>query len=133
MQPNVITLAVDEANDSTLVDFVLTRFEEYLNRSKYIGADHTLTLRDELSMYRTFQKQNGNFKGVAKSSVKFTRDFEVLGVDGISTLTSPAIVEVSMSLPVGLTTAQIIELRQRAIALLDRDDIMTPLNSQLMV
>jgi hypothetical protein len=65
--------------------------------------------------------------------VKFSQDVEVAGVDGVSTLTSPIIVEVSFSVPVGATQAEQLIARQRAIALLDDDTIMVKLNDQLMV
>lgn len=133
MQPNAITLAVDELNNASLVNYVFTRFEEYQNRAVYIGEDHTIAQKDSLSMYRTFPKTSGNFKGVGKTSVKFSKDITVLGVDGVSNLTSPIIVEVSFSIPVGATAAQCLIARQRALALLDRDDIMVPLNEQLMI
>lgn len=134
MQPNEITLAVDEENDGVgLVNAVFTRFEAPPNRSLYIGENHALNARDTLGMYRTIPKPNGNFRGVAKTAVKFTMDTVVDGVDGVSQLTSPIIFELSCSLPVGVTSAQAKVMRQRMIALLDRDDIMGPLHDQQLV
>jgi hypothetical protein len=133
MQSEEITLAVDELNDANTVNHVYSRFEEYQNRSVYIHSGHSLEARDTLSFYRTFPKVSGNFKGMAKSAVKFSQDVEVAGVDGVSTLTSPIIVEVSFSVPVGATQAEQLIARQRAIALLDDDTIMVKLNDQLMV
>lgn len=134
MQPNDITLPVDTENDGVgLENQVFTRFEEHLNRSLYIGPNHSMAGRNLLGLYRTHAKVNGNFRGVGKTSFKFTEDIIVAGVDGVSQLTSPIIVEVSFSIPVGATHAQILEARQRALALLDLDTVMTPLNEQLMV
>lgn len=134
MQLDVITLSVDEQNDGVgPVDHVFSRFEEYQNRSVYIGANHTMSAKDTLSLYRTFPKSSGNFKGVAKTSFKFSKDLVVDGVDGVSQLTAPIIVDVSFSIPVGATSEQILIARQRALSLLDLDTIMTPLNEQLMV
>jgi len=134
MQPNDITLSVDTENDGVgLESQVFSRFEEHLNRSQYIGPNHSVSARNILGLYRTFPKVNGNFRGVAKTSTKFTEDILVSGVDGVSQLTSPIIVEISFSIPVGATHAQILEARQRALALLDLDTVMTPLNEQLMV
>jgi hypothetical protein len=133
MQDNVLTLAVDELNDTNTVDHVFTRFEEYQNRSIYISADHELTARDILGLYRTFPKQNGNFKGTGKCSMKFTCDKSVEGVDGVASLTSPIIAEVSFSVPVGATVADQMIARQKLIALLDDDAIMVDLMNQLMV
>lgn len=133
MQPNVITLAVDVANNGTTVDYDFSRFEESLNRTIYAGENHAIDAKDTLAIYRTAPKQSGNFKGVAKTSVKFTQDNTVLGVDGLAQLTSPLIAEVSFSIPVGVTTASVIEMRQRLIALLDQDSVMTNLNMSLMI
>ena len=134
MQPNSITLSVDEQNDGVgPVNHVFTRFEEYQNRSVYIGDNHSMSAKDTVGLYRTFPKPSGNFKGVAKTSFKFSKDVTVLGVDGVSQLTAPIIVDVSFSIPVGATHEQILIARQRALSLLDLDTVMTPLNEQLMV
>lgn len=133
MQPNTLTLAVDVLNNGTPVNVTYSRFEEYQNRSVYVDAAHTMAQKSTLSLYRTFPKQSGNFRGVTKSSIKFSRDFNVSGVDGTSTIVSPFIAEVSFSIPLGVTDAEILEIRQRIIALLDTDSIMTPLNSMLMI
>lgn len=134
MQPNVITLSVDEENDNVgPVNHVFTRFDEYQNRSGYISADHTLSNPDTLTLYRTMPKPNGTFRGVGKTSFKFSKSIVVTGVDGVSQLSAPLIVEVSFSIPVGATSSQILIARQRALALLDLDSVMSPLNEQLMV
>jgi len=133
MLDNTITLAVDELNTDSTTNHVFDRFEEYSNRSVYIGANHALTARDTLSFYRSFPKASGNFKGVAKTSFKFTQDLVVDGVDGIAQLTSPIITEVSFSVPVGVTAAEQMIARQRNIALLDDDTLMVALMNQLMV
>jgi hypothetical protein len=65
--------------------------------------------------------------------VKFSQDITVDGLDGVSQITAPIIVEVSVSLPVGATAADALIARQRVVALVDRDDIMTPLMEQLMI
>lgn len=134
MQPNEITLSVDTLNDTTtIVPVTFTRFEEFLNRSRYIGELHTMQSRDELSLYRTFPKQAGNFKGVGKSAAKFALDVQVPGVDASTTLTAPIIMEISFSIPVGTADADVLYMRQCGLALIDSDAIMTSLNSKLMV
>lgn len=134
MLDNVITLSVDEENDGVgPVNHVFNRFEEYQNRSVYIGTNHSMATKDTLNLYRTFPKASGNFRGVAKTAFKFSKDLTVTGVDGVSQLSAPIIVDVSFSIPVGATHAQILVARQRALALLDLDVVMTPLNEQQMV
>lgn len=133
MQPNTITLAVDELNNGTTIDRLYTRFEELTDRSTYVGPLHTVSMRDMFSLYRRFPKQSGNFRGVIRPSIKFTQDYDVLGVDGMSVLTSPYILEVSESIPVGVATADVLIMRQRAMALLDSDAIMNPFHEALMI
>lgn len=133
MQANTLTLSVDAANDGNPANEVYTRYEEYQNRSSYIGADHLPDTRNTLAIYRTFPTKSGNFKGTAKSSVKFTQDVEVAGVDSSTTLTAPIILDLSFSVPVGATTADLKHVRQRLLALLDTDSFMDSLNIQLMV
>ena len=132
MQNNTITLAVDVLNNATTVDKVFTRFEEYQNRAVYISDEHSIAERDTLALYRTLPKPSGNFRGVGKSTVKFSKDLSVLGVDGTSQV-APLIIEVSFSIPVGATVATMLEMRQRAVALLDDDSVMVNLNHLLMI
>lgn len=133
MQPNTVTLPVDVANNGTTFDEIYSRYEEQQNRTVYIGAFHTPDSRDMLTLLRTMPTKNGNFKGVSKSTVKFTKDTVVSGVDGSTTLTAPIIIDVSFSIPVGTIAADVIKARQRVIALLDEDSFMDPLNIQLQI
>lgn len=132
MLDNVITLAVDTLNTGSTTDIDYSRFEEYLNRSVYISDDHEPGMRDTLAFYRTLPKPVPNFKGVRKSTAKFTLDQTVDDGAG-GTVDVPAIVEVNFSLPIGVTEAVMVILRQRVIALLDNDTFMNKLNSIQMV
>lgn len=133
MLDNEITLPVDETNTGVPVDHIFTRFDEYTNRSVYIGENHSLDAKDNLTVYRTFPKVAGNFRGVAKTAIKFSTDITVLGADGVSQVKAPIIAEISFSVPVGATGVQRLISRQRAIAILDRDDIMENLMNKLMI
>lgn len=133
MQSNTITLPVDLANTGSTTDAVFTRVEEYLNRSVYKSATHSLLMRDLMAFYRSVPKKSGNFNGVAKSAVKFTVDKEVEGVDSSTTVIAPLIGEISFSVPLGTTAAEAMELRQRMIAALDNDTIMVKLMEELEV
>lgn len=132
MLDNTITLAVDVANDSNLVNQAFERYDEYQNRSVYIGPNHSVASPNTCSFYRTQPKAAGNFKGMAKTAFKFSENLALTGIDGAD-ITAPAIVEVSFAFPVGTTVAKQLELRQRAIALLDMDAVMVDLNSLLMI
>jgi hypothetical protein len=133
MQPDSITLAVDVLNNDTTEDIDFEKFDGSKSRSVYISENHSPVDRDTLMLYRGEPKQNGNFKGVLKTALKFSRDVEVEGVDETTTLKSPIITEVSFSVPLGATDADILIERQRVVALLDRDDIMVPLNSNQVI
>lgn len=134
--PNEITLSVDTDNDggtTPKVDSVYSHYDSYGNRSEYIHEDHTVALRDKLGFYRTPPKAAGNFRGTAKTAVKFTRDFSVEGVDATTRNIAPGIIDIGFSFPVGMTSAECLELRMRAVALLLDDTIMVPLTIQQMV
>lgn len=133
MQNDTITLSVDKLNNGTTTDELYSRFEEFQNRSVYIGENHTPDARNTVSLYRSFPTKNGNFKGVQKTSIKLSKDHVVAGVDGVSQLTAPAIIDISFSFPVGTSVEDQLVMRQRALALLDLDSVMVPLNSQCMV
>lgn len=133
MQPDQLVLPVDALNNGTPVNETFTRYQAHENRVTYIGDGHFPDARNTLALYRSFPTKSGNFKGTSKTSVKFTLDQEVAGVDASTTLTSPLILEVSFSVPVGVATADLVKARQRVMALLDNDTVMNALNAQLMI
>jgi hypothetical protein len=133
MQPETITLAVDELNNGTGVDKDFERFSYTQNRTVYVSEDHTPLSKDILALYRTEPKSSGNFPGVLKTALKFSQDLTVAGVDQTTEITVPLIVEVSFSVPVGAADADVLIARQRVVAILDRDDIMVELNSKQII
>lgn len=133
MQVDQLVISVDAENNGNPADVTYDRYIENENRSVYITSAHVPEARDTLGLYRTFPTKSGNFKGVSKSALKFTRDIEVSGVDSSTVLTSPMIADISFSIPVGALAIDILELRQRMIAALDNDSFMDSLNIQLMV
>jgi hypothetical protein len=133
MLDNIITLPVDELHDATDVNCAYTRHEESVNRTVYISPDHSLVAPDLLTFYRTPVKQSGNFRGVAKTSAKFSQSILVDGVDATTSVSAPIIIDVGFSVPVGATPAQVLLARQRAVALLDLDAIMDELNNRQSV
>lgn len=136
MQPNVITLTVDEANDGSTtadVDYLYTRYDTYNTRSIFNGNQHLPDKRQTLALYRTPAKANGNFRGTSKSSFKFTTDIIVAGVDGTTTVTSPIIFEVSASIPLGATVAQVKLEQQKAVAALRHATFPGDLNVNLSI
>lgn len=134
MQPDTVTLPVDEENDGVgLVNHIYTRFTPYENRTVYMGPNHSPVTPNTLTLYRTFPKVSGNFRGVSKTSVKFSETVLVDGADGVAQLSAPIICEVSFSIPVGVSAAQTKIARQRALALLDLDSVMAPLNDQQLI
>lgn len=136
MQPNEIVLAVNEDNDdgtTAEVNHTYTRYDEYQNRSIYISGTHSPSARNTMAFYRSFPSVNGNFKGVQKSSVKFTEDVVVDGVDGVAQLSAPVILEVNFSYPVGLTASDKVIYRQKLVAALSDDSIMDNLNHTQMI
>ena len=90
------------------------------NKATYIATDeHSDTARSTMDLYRTAPRRQGDSLGVRKSAIKLTRDFAVPTADGIEGETNlvPAIVQVSWSLPVGLSDADRADLNDRIVTL----------------
>lgn len=133
MLDNTITLSVDTTNDNTPENQAYTRMDESTNRSVYKSPTHSLVSKDTMTCTRNSPKKSGSFRGVAKTTVKFSTDVEVDTSEvGVSTI-APLIGTVSFSLPVGTTAAEAMVLRQRLIAALDDDDFMVRLTEELEI
>lgn len=126
MQPNTLTLAVDLLNTDSTTNELFTRHEEQINRSTYVGPGHSVASVNMLQLYRTLPKRSGDYLGSAKVSLKLTQTRTVQSASGLD-IPAQDISEVSFSVPVGVTAAQMLATRQRWIAILDDDAIMTPL------
>lgn len=135
--PNTIELTYDDDHDGGTtpeVTISYSRFDESVpNRSEYISEEHTIALRDKLNFFRTFPKASGNFRGMAKTAVKTTKDVSVAGVDQSTTNVAPSIITTEFSFPVGMTSAARLEQRMRHIELLLDETIMVPLTDQQMI
>jgi hypothetical protein len=70
----------------------------------YAGPAKTLTVKDDVRLLRIDPKPTATFSGVCKTSMKITR---TLTLTGALTPTWDAIVEVSVSVPVGFTAANV--------------------------
>lgn len=104
MLPDTITLAL--SNGGTPVDEAYSRIDQVGNRSLYHGVGHSPTNRKTLGFYRTLPKKAGNFNGVMKGATKLTMDHSIVNAVG-DTIVAPAIAEVSFSIPVGVTEAEL--------------------------
>lgn len=133
MLSDTITLSVDLLNNGTRTNQAYTRADEFQNRSVYEGPSHSLISKDTLTFYRTKPTKSGNFNGTAKSALKFSTDTSVPAVNVADTIVAPMIGEVSFSLPVGCTAAQVKILRQRMVAILDDDAVMVQLSELLHI
>jgi hypothetical protein len=131
MQSREIALDVDKAANGTVSTVGYTRFDEASNRSTYIGPNHTLLVSDQLTFYRSFPKRSGNFNGSGKCRVKISRDVNVPGADKSSSLSASAIMEMALSLPVGISSQEVIEMLQTMVALLSSRNVMDPLTLRL--
>lgn len=117
------TLTLNLANGGTPVNISIARIDVLQNRSVYHEPTHSTTMRKTVGFYRTLPKRSGDFLGVAKSAVKSTIDLPVLNAKG-ETITSPVIGEISFSVPIGATEANIDSLLDRLEALIKRRDVI---------
>lgn len=74
------------------------------NRIGYIGAGKTVSVKDDVALTRTAPKATDAFSGVGRTSAKLTR---TLTLTGAKTVSGDAICEISMSVPVGYTAADV--------------------------
>lgn len=125
MLPTPITLQVDETNDSNPVETVYTAFRDGI----YLHSGHTTASRDMLQFSSVAPKQSGNFYGVDRSTVKFTIDTVVVGVNG-ENIKVPYVVKIESSMPSGVSDALKMKMRQRVVSLYDLDSVMVPHQTQ---
>lgn len=118
MLPISITFPVDVANNGTTVDKVYTRDYDDFSKSLYKGPSNTLLSRQLLQFQRTPNKVVGNSFGTFRTATKVTVDKMVTARDGTS-ISQPMILEITTSIPVGVSDADKVEYRQLLIAVLD--------------
>lgn len=118
------TLHVDTANNGTLTDEVISLFDAVPGRKEFHFPGHTFSSREQVVFSRSLPKPSGNFAGTRKTSFKITDDEIVDGVDPLTDVKVPGILEVNCSLPVGISSAAAKKMRQRVIAILDNDLLM---------
>lgn len=93
----------------------------------YNGAAKTLSVSDDLSLSRVAAKPTTVFSGVARTSAKMTR---TLTLTGALTPTGQAILQISVSMPVGAAGADIDALLNDMGALLSGADFKTHVKTQ---
>jgi len=74
------------------------------NAVQYAGPAQTLSLKDQLRVARTAPKPTSTFSGVGRTQVKLVR---TLTLTGALTPTHEGIIDLSMSMPVGFTGADV--------------------------
>lgn len=119
-----IVLSVDTANSGSTTNETFVVTDPSGGRSSYILDGTDLGDREELVLFGTRPKRAGNFRGVIRSGVKFTKAVSVPGVDATDSIDSDIILNLSASVPVGASETDLVHLRQRLVAILDDDAIM---------
>lgn len=74
------------------------------NTVGYIGSLKTVTSKDDVALRRTAPKPTAVFSGVGRTSAKLTR---TLTLTGALTPKGDGIVDISVSVPVGFTAADV--------------------------
>lgn len=131
-QNDTINLTVDAANNGTTATEAYTSYSNTGSIHTYIGADHAPDMQNTLKLYRTEPSASGNFKGYLDTKISFGQDFTVPGVDGVNSVRM-GFASLQIRVPVGVSEAQILHLRQRVVAILDTDTIMGKLNYKLEI
>lgn len=106
MQPNEIKSAVLSNTDelgSLASEKTYRRFTETPNMTTYINeSTHSADKRDMVQLKRALPVRAGQFRGAMRSSIKKTVDYDVSAATGDKELVSPLIVELSVSVPMGI-------------------------------
>jgi hypothetical protein len=125
---NDIVLSVDAANDSNPANETFSLVSPFSEGKSTWLKDGTMREdHDIVTFYGALPKRSGNFQGVYRSGIKATHGVEVEGVDSTTSLDSDIILNLSVSVPVGTATADLVLVRQRLIAALDDDTLMNDL------
>lgn len=74
------------------------------NAANYVGPAHTITVKDDLRVSRVAAKPTSVFSGVCRQAFKLSRTHTLTGA---LTTTGDSISEISHSIPVGTSTADI--------------------------
>lgn len=93
----------------------------------YAGPAHTLSVKDYLTLKRTAPKPTSVFSGVGRTSAKLSR---TATLTGSLTPTGDAIIEVSVSVPVGMAGADVDSLLNDMGALVSGADMKTHVKQQ---
>lgn len=93
----------------------------------YAGANNTVSVVDQLRLYRTAPKPTAVFSGVGRTTAKLTRTHTLTGA---LTPTGQAILEVNVSIPVGMAAADVDALLNDMGALVSGADMKTHVKSQ---
>jgi len=75
-----------------------------VNAVGYFGPAHTQSVKDDIRLSRVLPKPTSVFSGVGRTAAKLTRS---LTLTGALTTVGDAIVEISVSVPVGAASADI--------------------------
>lgn len=93
----------------------------------YIGSLKTVSVKDDVVLRRTAPKSTAVFSGVGRTSAKMTR---TLTLTGAATLSGDAIADISVSVPVGYTAADVDSLLNDMGAFLASASFKTHVKSQ---
>lgn len=82
---------------------VFRRFSETPHQTTYIDeTTHAPNARNMVQLKRSLPVRAGQFRGALRSAIKLTRDHTVATASGDAELVSPLIVELSVSVPMGM-------------------------------
>jgi hypothetical protein len=128
-----LTIQSDVANNDTLVAKVFNRARVLMNGLKTLfheSNSHTTARPSTLSFETSEPRPNGQFMGVTRPKIVRRRTIDVESLDPAVEVTQPLIGKIEFSVPVGATDAEMLEMRQDLIAVLDDDTLMGTLMTQ---
>lgn len=136
MQPNEITVVARNIDNTADVTTALSRHREFSPTTKtngsslYISGVHTESAPDKVQLYVSDPKPSGAFLGQQKAELKATRGIVVKDNAGNDVIRN-AIINVNVSLPVGISLIDEHNLRAMVAKLLTTTPLITDLTLKL--
>jgi len=106
--------------DTSAAAVTYNHFRTQENRATYIGPVHSDISKDMLIVQSSSPKRSGSSFGNRRSSINLVQSVDVVDAEG-ATVTKDMKVELSISIPAGVTTAQLAEACARIEGIISDD------------
>lgn len=128
MLDNEIVIPVAVVMGGATTDISCRRADFSSGKSLYKLPGHSYAAKNQLQCFANEPKPSGNFMGTRRTSVKYTHGVTVAGRDLSTSVVAPIIVELSCSIPVGVSDEDAIAARQVIVCFAGQAEVINTLN-----